>query len=73
VSAGQIEMKCYACKYNGVFATISIGSTDGETSVIGRIVGAHVGMVALHACPHCGAIHSDLRGRVAFKDRGGRG
>lgn len=66
-------MKCYTCKYDGEFAALSISSSDGYASITGRIFGKYVGSVSLHACPHCGAIHSDFRGRIVFQDRGGRG
>lgn len=73
MSGKRLGMKCYTCKYEGVFATLSVGSIDGGAFITGRIFGDHVGRVDLHACPHCGAIHSDFRGRIVFQDRGGRG
>lgn len=74
MSGNRIGMKCYTCKYEGEFASLEIFTGgSGSGCAIGRIFGKHVGSVNLHACPHCGAIHSDFRGLIAFQDRGGRG
>lgn len=43
------------------------GST--ETRRWGPVNSIHCGSVSIYVCPECGALHSDMRGMIARKDR----
>ena len=59
-------MKCLVCKYEGAFGYIDTFSSNGDSSLIGRMpdsnseFGHNVGSVSIHVCPNCGALHSDI-------------
>lgn len=66
-------MNCYVCKFKGsekkFGALEDRGGGSHLGSLIGRMPQEHVGAVKVFVCPHCGALHSDMRGHILNKDR----
>ena len=52
-------MKCYICDYDGEFRDLSIKTIHGDAWLTDKIF----------VCPNCGALHSDLNGKITQKDR----
>ena len=64
-------MKCYVCNYEADKRAFGeIYAAGGEwINLIGRMAGAHIGVVDVLACPNCGALHSPMNGAVKANDR----
>lgn len=69
-------MKCLTCNFEGAFGTITISSSDGYASAIGRMPNPkrknefnHLGSIDIFVCPNCGSLHSTMRGTIAMENR----
>ena len=61
-------MMCHACEFDAdtkKWNKVQLLS-DGmiQPSFIGSTPDEHVGSIDIYACPHCGLLHTDMRGRT---------
>jgi hypothetical protein len=65
-------MKCYTCGYaNNIqeFGTLEAKSGSEWACIVGSIQNKHVGSVDIYVCPHCGALHTTMKGLIGAEDR----
>lgn len=65
-------MKCYVCSFEGdagKFGILDISGGGMYMSIIAQMPDQHIGSVKIFVCPDCGALHTNMRGAIANKDR----
>lgn len=62
-------MRCYSCGFCADKWGWGHLEASGETSLIGYLPENHIGSVDVFVCPHCGAMHSNMRGNITSDDR----
>jgi len=65
-------MKCYVCSFEASasgFGELDISGGEMYTCLVARMPTRHIGSVTVFVCPNCGALHTNMRGAIAAKDR----